>query len=496
MKNYAWVLLFLSATALGAVTVIQDQANPNRTLKVNADGSINTTGGSAGVQYTEGDVDATPTGTVAMGKDPFDVLKALGLSTLGNLNVNLAEGTITGGNAAAGPTGDPVPASASYTGYNSGGNLVGVSTSNPLPVAQQGSVAVTGTFFQATQPVSGSLGRTWTLSSGTDSIASVQSGAWTMGRTWTLSSGTDSIASVQSGTWNLNNISGTISLPTGAATAARQDTGNTSLASIDDKETTYSPVTFGPTAGATDLILFEIDTKGWAGATLSAIVATTSGAGANEADLVIDFRNSTSDAWTQDSLGIKSQDGTTPSGGTLYLTAGNVTVANGTVILIPKGRYIRGRFSVWDDSTGTSDYTANVVLKKVTPLILPQAAEVTVVNTNDAPVYMNPAFSPDSEVFVDTTPGPTQDVSFYPKKVFSLQVNKTGAVTSWDVVLEGSLNGSTWTTILEHTNTTPGDGKMMSTGALLTPVLYFRTRPVSLVLGGGTNIITSSMGMN
>lgn len=36
----------------------------------------------------------------------------------------------------------------------------------------------------------------------------------------------------QSGTWNVTNISGTISLPTGAATSALQGTGNTSLATI------------------------------------------------------------------------------------------------------------------------------------------------------------------------------------------------------------------------------------------------------------------------
>jgi hypothetical protein len=63
----------------------------------------------------------------------------------------------SGGNTAAGPTGSAVPADADYVGYNSGGNLIGVSTANPLPVAQQGSVAVTGTFFQATQPVSGTV---------------------------------------------------------------------------------------------------------------------------------------------------------------------------------------------------------------------------------------------------------------------------------------------------------------------------------------------------
>lgn len=43
------------------------------------------------------------------------------------------------------------------------------------------------------------------------------------------------VAATQSGTWNLTNISGTVSLPTGASTSALQTTGNTSLSSIDTK---------------------------------------------------------------------------------------------------------------------------------------------------------------------------------------------------------------------------------------------------------------------
>lgn len=43
--------------------------------------------------------------------------------------------------------------------------------------------------------------RTWNLSSGSDSVASAQSGSWTTGRTWTIGSGTDSVSSVQSGSW-------------------------------------------------------------------------------------------------------------------------------------------------------------------------------------------------------------------------------------------------------------------------------------------------------
>lgn len=45
------------------------------------------------------------------------------------------------------------------------------------------------------------------------------------------------VAATQSGTWNVTNVSGTVSLPTGAATAANQTTGNSSLSSIDGKIT-------------------------------------------------------------------------------------------------------------------------------------------------------------------------------------------------------------------------------------------------------------------
>lgn len=45
----------------------------------------------------------------------------------------------------------------------------------------------------------------------------------------------DVVSAVQSGTWNITNITGTISLPTGAATAANQATEIASLASIDGK---------------------------------------------------------------------------------------------------------------------------------------------------------------------------------------------------------------------------------------------------------------------
>lgn len=50
-------------------------------------------------------------------------------------------------------------------------------------------------------------------------------------------------AVTQSGTWNITNISGTISLPTGAATAANQTTANSSLGSIDTSTSSIDAAT-------------------------------------------------------------------------------------------------------------------------------------------------------------------------------------------------------------------------------------------------------------
>src|SRR5271166_579094 len=72
--------------------------------------------------------------------------------------------------------------------------------------------------------------------------AVTQSGAWTTGRTWTLSSGTDSVAAVQSGAWNINNISGTVSLPTGASTSANQTNASQKTQVVDGSGNVWGPV--------------------------------------------------------------------------------------------------------------------------------------------------------------------------------------------------------------------------------------------------------------
>lgn len=65
------------------------------------------------------------------------------------------------------------------------------------------------------------------------------------------------IPSTQSGTWNITNITGTISLPTGAATAANQATQITSLQLIDN---IIGPVTPGTVATGSALIGGQFNT--------------------------------------------------------------------------------------------------------------------------------------------------------------------------------------------------------------------------------------------
>ena len=57
----------------------------------------------------------------------------VGVSSSNPLPVNIVSGS--SGNAAAGATGAAVPASADYIGFNVGGNLTGVSATNPLPTS-------------------------------------------------------------------------------------------------------------------------------------------------------------------------------------------------------------------------------------------------------------------------------------------------------------------------------------------------------------------------
>lgn len=99
-----------------------------------------------------------------------------------------------------------------------------------------------------------------------------------------------------------------------------------------------------------------------------------------------------------------------------------------------------------------------------------------------------------SDTFTGTGNGTTVDVSAQGMKDFSLQVKQTGTVTSWTVVLEGSLDGTNFQQILSHSKATELDGGVIGLPVSGSPYLYFRSRCSAISLGGGTNVIATIVG--
>lgn len=128
--------------------------------------------------------------------------------------------------------------------------------------------------------------------------------------------------------------------------------------------------------------------------------------------------------------------------------------------------------------------------------------------TNDGDVSRNNPlpvgayFATRSDTYTATGNGTQVDVSTKPCKRFALQVKGTSAAaTAWNIILEGSLDGTNYTQILQHAtsgNNPPfgaqGDGTTMWVEA--GPFLYFRSRSAStLTLGSATNVVATIVGM-
>lgn len=100
-----------------------------------------------------------------------------------------------------------------------------------------------------------------------------------------------------------------------------------------------------------------------------------------------------------------------------------------------------------------------------------------------------------TQVFTVTGNGTTIDCSSAPAKSFSLQVKGVGAApTAWDVILEGSNDGSTFSQIAQH-QTVDTDGVIKFTGTGFFPCKKFRARVASLTLGPATGLTVSTLGV-
>lgn len=74
-----------------------------------------------GTQYADGATQATPTGTVALGKNGANILHALSLDGSGYLNVNVAAGGASGGTSSS--FGAAFPATGTASGFSDGTNM-------------------------------------------------------------------------------------------------------------------------------------------------------------------------------------------------------------------------------------------------------------------------------------------------------------------------------------------------------------------------------------
>lgn len=97
------------------------------------------------------------------------------------------------------------------------------------------------------------------------------------------------------------------------------------------------------------------------------------------------------------------------------------------------------------------------------------------------------------DTYTSTGIGTTADVSTVPLSNFTLLVTTTGTVTSWIVILEGSIDGINFSTMATHTNLV-GANISVFPGVNKSPCLYFRTRCTALLLGLGINITATVLG--
>lgn len=149
-----------------------------------------------------------------------------------------ADGTTTGDVSSANPM--PVVNSAAVTVTGSVGVSGPVTVTGTVAATQSGSWGIAGP-VTVTGSVTSAITGPVTV---TGTVAATQSGSWGIAGPVTV---TGTVAATQSGTWNVNNVSGTVSLPTGAATAANQSTEITALQLIDNPIVAHDAAISGAT---------------------------------------------------------------------------------------------------------------------------------------------------------------------------------------------------------------------------------------------------------
>ena len=198
--------------SLSTLTAAEGDAVP---FRVSSTGALHVTGAGGGTQYTVDD--AGPTVVTMAGVVRDDSLTTLtevdGDATV--LRVNSTGALhVTGGGGGTEYTEDVATANP----------IVGTATLMERDDALSTVTPIEGDWIAFRGTAEGAL---WVQDFNSDAILSALQGTLTVDN-----GGTFAVQAAQSGTWNVTNISGTVSLPTGAATSANQSTANTALSNI------------------------------------------------------------------------------------------------------------------------------------------------------------------------------------------------------------------------------------------------------------------------
>jgi hypothetical protein len=313
-------------------------------------------GGTGGTSSTFGSTFPT-TGTAAgFLNSGGTAMAAANLDASGNLKVDVAAGSAA--NAAASATGSAVPASAGYTGLNFGGNLKGWTgdTNGYGDVNVENSVAVTGTFWQATQPISAAslplpsgaataAGLTTintTLGSPFQAGGSIGNTSFGISGTLPAFASTPTVNAAESGTWNVTNISGSVSLPTGAATAALQSATQAAAGSSSSAATGVQGVSGGVPVGVSGTVTANAGSGTFAVSASALPLPTGAATSANQSSQITQETASATalgtpadTAWTGSGSGtipaiLKKVDADVQGGsGTIGATAPTTAIYNG-----------------------------------------------------------------------------------------------------------------------------------------------------------------------
>lgn len=136
-------------------------------------------------------------------------------------------------------------------------------------------------------------------------------------------------------------------------------------------------------------------------------------------------------------------------------------------------------------------------INAVTPLMgngVTGTGSLRVTPVSDATTNTN-TYATRADTFTTAVAGTTVTNLAKPMSKFSMQAAVTGAVTSWNIVLEGSNNNTTFFTIMTLDSVADASALLKFSGANSYPCLYVRSRCTAIALGAGTNVIATILAM-